>query len=369
MSRFGYGSVHGKPCGGCDPCQNTIEKGMWERLQGLGKCVGLLAACLLGGFLLAGCASEQRQPDKTGESVSESASGSDSIETASGQTASAGASAEDRSDWSSEEWERYAEELAEQRRQEELVWYHALTEEEFANAKTPDQINADVDWHQRTLILLGELPEVSVRVYGEIYDGEMMILEHQGQRRTFFKGFLTPRVVMPKFAAYDYDGDGTQEIGMICYVGSGTGVAIMDFSVFDSEEEPFDTLYTMSDDVVEQACGEVAFAYEEGVLRIGAGEDGEEHDLTGTAFDGMKIRGVALGDIVSFAFGDSGEVYCSIELALALEDRVTPFFVAEFASLYEENGVPWENNVFGFQVHYDGGGAFWYDEPGLEHSE
>lgn len=311
--------------------------------------LGVLAA-----GLLAGCAPKNTQPDVERDAK---ANGQEtaSEETAPGNT---DASVEKSSE---EDWA----ERQERRRQEAAAWYDALTEEDFANAKTPDQIDANVDWHQWTLILLGELPEVPVRIYGEVCAGEMIILEYQGQRRIFSKGFLTPRSVMPEFAAYDYDGDGTQEIGMICYVGSGTGVAIRDFSVFDSVEESFDTLYTMPHEEVLQFCDEASLTYEEGVLRIEAGADSEEHDLTGTAFDGMKIRGLALGDHTRFSFGESGEVYCDVALAVALEDQVTPFFVTEFASLYVEGAVPWEKDGFRFRTHYDGAGGFWCDGPEL----
>lgn len=318
--------------------------------------LGMLAA-----GLLAGCAPKNAQPDAAQDAE---ANGRETLseEAASGNT---DAAAEKSSEESSTDWEAYWAELEERRRQEAAAWYDALTEEDFANAKTPDQIDNNVDWHQRTLILLGELPEVPVRIYGEIEAGEMIILEYQGQRRVFSKGFLTPRAVMPKFAAYDYDGDGTQEIGMSCYVGSGTGVAISDFSVFDSVEEPFDTLYTMPYEDVLQFCEEVSLTYENGVLRIEAGEDSEEHDLSGTAFEGMEIQGLALGSITRFSFGESGEVYCDVSLALAVADQVTPFFVTELASLYVENAVPWENEDYRFHVHYDGAGGFWYDGPEL----
>ncbi|MDE7252486.1 MAG: hypothetical protein K2O32_06040 [Acetatifactor sp.] len=327
-----------------------------KRFMG-GKQLHLFFLGMLVAGLLAGCALKNEQLDAEAngqETVSE--------ETVLGNT---DASVEKSSEEASTDWEAYWAELEEQKRQEAAAWYDALTEEDFANAKTSDQIDNNVDWWQRTLILLGELPEVSARIYGEIYGGEMIILEYQGQRRIFSKGFLTPRAVMPEFAAYDYDGDGTQEIGMICYVGSGTGVAITDFSVFDSVEESFDTLYTMPYEEVLQFCDEVSLTYENGVLRIDAGEDSEEHDLSGTAYEGMGIQGLALGDITMFSFGESGEVYCDVALALALEEQVTPFFVGELASLYVEGAVPWEKPNFRFRAHYDGAGRFWCDGPEL----
>lgn len=270
---------------------------------------------LLGVFaagLLAGCAPKNAQPDTAqGAGVDRQEMVSEGMDQ--GNTDSL---IEKSLEESSTDWEKYWAEQEERRWQEAAAWYDALTEEDFANAKTPDQIDIDVDWHQRTLILLGELPEVSVRIYGEIYDGEMMILEYQGQRRVFSKGFLTPRAVMPEFA-------------------------------------------------VLQFCEEVSLTYKEGLLRIEAGADSEEHDLTGTAFSEMKIQGLALGDITRFSLGESGEVYCDVALALSLEDQATPFFVAEFDSLYSEGAVPWEKDYFRFRVHCDVTGEFWCDGPEL----
>lgn len=305
----------------------------------------LLALAVAFTSLWSGCGLRQGQPD-AGDSQREEQNMVSDQESASEHSAPEEAAADTSVDWRVREWE------------EVTAWYDTLTDEDFATAKMPDRINVDTDWHQRTLILLGEFPEVSLRIYGEIYGASMLILEHQGERRVFNKDFLTTRVVMPEFAVYDYDGDGTEEIGMACYVGSGTGVAIMDFSVFDSVQEPFDTLYTMPYEDARQVCDAVSMTYEEGVLRIAVGDDYEEHDLTGTVFAEMGIQALAMGDIMFFSLGEQGEVFCVVAVALALEEQVTPFFVEEFATLYTENGVPWEKVDFRFQIQYDGAGGF-----------
>ncbi len=244
----------------------------------------------------------------------------------------------------------------EELQQELLAWYETLTEEDFAAAKTVEELTTD-DFLIRQLVLLGDLPEARVKIYGELSDGCLLILEHQGQRHAFVKDFLTPRAVLPEFCVYDYDGDRTVEVGMICYVFSGTGVAIRDFSVFDSVEEDFDTLYTMPEEEELRACDQVWWSYEEHVLRIGVADEYEEHSLKDTPFAGMGIKGLALGNITEFSFGESGEVYCDVRLALALEEQVTPFLLEEMGTLYD-GAVLWNINNVCFQVHYDGAGVF-----------
>lgn len=313
---------------------------------------------LLGLGLMAGCGA--RDGDSAASSTESSGDASEALsnsgELDSEESASKEAVSEEpvSEEFDVEEWQR-------QREAKALAWYETLIEEDYVTAKSTEELTPD-DWQaeQPFLVLLGDLPEAETKIYGRKGDADLLILEHQGQRRAFYKVFLTPRSVWPEFCVYDYDGDQIAEIGMICYVMAGTGVAIRDFSIFDSVEDMFDTLYTMPWEEVEQACSQVSWSYEENVLRIGVGDAYEEHSLADTHYSEMGIRGLALGDITEFSFGEPGEVFCDVALALALEEQVTPFFLEEMGTLYD-NGVSWDIDVVHFQVHYDGAGGFWTD--------
>lgn len=319
-------------------------------------------------LVLAGCgARDSAAVSPTGDSMG--ASGEISTETAESIGGSGGSAANEADaekseleasgseEFDFEEWQR-------QREAEIFSRYDMLTDEDYAAAIPWGELTWGGDVPEEQLVLLGDLPKAETRIYGVLKDGCLLILEHQGQRRAFCKAFLTPRMVPPEFDVYDYDGDGLDEIGMVCYVMSGTGVAIRDFSVFDSVEDAFDTLHTMPWEEVQRACAQVSWSYEENVLRIGIGDEYEEHSLADTPFSGMAIRDLALGDITKFSFGESGEVFGDVELALALEEQVTPFFLEEMGTLYD-NGISWSVNQVHFRVHYDGEGVFWTDEISL----
>ncbi|MCH5343854.1 MAG: hypothetical protein J1E64_07430 [Acetatifactor sp.] len=319
------------------------------------RLASLLSAGLLGIVLMMGCGTQGMNLEMMeGKVQAEGGVEETSLteEELSKSDSSENASAEETSEGADFYWGTWHTRLEEEMRS----WYESLTEEDYANAKMPEELTQD-DWWQKNLALLGELPEVSVKIYGEMSEGCLMILEHQGERRAFHKDFLTIRRILPEFCAYDYDGDGTPEIGMICYVGSGTGVSVMDLNVFDSVEEDFDTLYSMPYEKVLQVCEEVTYSYENDVLRIKAGDKTEEHSLSGTDFSGMEIKGLAMGDITHFHFGEDGEVICDVALAFSLEERATPFLLDEMSYL-QENGVVWENRNFHFHVLYDGEGGF-----------
>lgn len=322
--------------------------------SGIGRCLARVSlAGLLGIGLMAGCGVSDKDSADAQESLlnSESAVSESAVsESVVSESAVSEGSASEEYDF---------EERQRQREAELWAWYETLTEEDYAAAISREELTAD-DFLRRQLVLLADLSTAGVKIYGEVNDGWLLILEYQGQYRAFYKDFLTPRAILPEFCVYDYDGDQTLEIGMICYVLSGTGVAIRDFSVFDSVEEMFDTLYTMPWENEQQACDQVWWSYEENVLKIGVGDEYEEHSLADTPFSRMDIRGLALGDITEYSFGESGEVFCDVMLALALEDQVTPFILEDMGTLYA-NGVSWNIKNVHFQVYYDGAGEFWTD--------
>ena len=46
-------------------------------------------------------------------------------------------------------------------------------------------------------------------------------------------GYLTPRWVLPQLFLFDYNGDGKDELAVILYVGSGTGIAVTELHIVD----------------------------------------------------------------------------------------------------------------------------------------
>jgi len=47
---------------------------------------------------------------------------------------------------------------------------------------------------------------------------------------------ITPRIILPELLYHDFDGDGTKELAVTLYHGSGTGVAMMDLVILKIEE-------------------------------------------------------------------------------------------------------------------------------------
>ncbi|MDE7268842.1 MAG: hypothetical protein K2N81_00030 [Acetatifactor sp.] len=150
-----------------------IHNGIRKRLMYM-SLVGLLG---LG--LMAGCGARDgdsaASPTESSEDASEPLLNSE--ESASKEAVSEEPVSEE---FDFEEWQRQME-------AEALEWYETLTEEDYVTAKSTEELMPD-DWQaeQPFLVLLGDLPEAETKIYGRKGGADLLILEHQGQRRAFY---------------------------------------------------------------------------------------------------------------------------------------------------------------------------------------
>jgi len=85
--------------------------------------------------------------------------------------------------------------------------------------------------------LLAQLPEKDISLYG-LWDetgAEGLLLDLGGDLAFYEQYWLTPRCVPPELYSGDYDGDGTDELAILTYTGSGTGVSAWTLTVFEKD--------------------------------------------------------------------------------------------------------------------------------------
>ena len=95
---------------------------------------------------------------------------------------------------------------------------------------------------------LAEAPEADAAFYAAPYqaNGESPALIRWGDSLAEFDwDFLTPRRFLPRMAVMDLDGDGKDELIVLTYVGSGTGVSIYDLHVLEKNPDGTLTDYAM----------------------------------------------------------------------------------------------------------------------------
>ncbi|MEY8386441.1 hypothetical protein AALC17_03965 [Oscillospiraceae bacterium 38-13] len=94
---------------------------------------------------------------------------------------------------------------------------------------------------------LAEAPEADAAFYAAPYqaNGESPVLIRWGDSLAEFDwDFLTPRTILPRMDCFDVDGDQEDELIIICYVGSGTGVSIEELHILEKGPDGTLTSYT-----------------------------------------------------------------------------------------------------------------------------
>ena len=94
------------------------------------------------------------------------------------------------------------------------------------------------------LYLVCQLPDHDTWLYG--YYGpaksQGLILRVGTQWQDYDLTFLTPQSLLPAMAYGDYDGDGEQELAIVNFLGSGTGVSVWGLSVVDFSDGAWELL-------------------------------------------------------------------------------------------------------------------------------
>lgn len=91
--------------------------------------------------------------------------------------------------------------------------------------------------------LLAAIPGKDIRLYAIKPDGEReagkitegVRLYAGTVQQEFEWPYLTPRFILPQLQSADYNGDGKEEISVILYVGSGTGVSIEELHILEQK--------------------------------------------------------------------------------------------------------------------------------------
>lgn len=101
--------------------------------------------------------------------------------------------------------------------------------------------------HENTAELLAEVAEACLYALPRTEERPETALIRWGERAAEFDWlFSTPRMYPPEMDCFDLDGDGEDELIVLCYSGSGTGVSVWDLHVVEKNEDGTLTDYSTS---------------------------------------------------------------------------------------------------------------------------
>lgn len=184
----------------------------------------------------------------------------------------------------------------------------------FDRSVTLASESADIDSDP---VLLWDSEDGMTAIYGiYLYGKEPYIfIEHDGVIDTFEQDWLTPRRIEPIFKFDDFDSDGADELAASYYVGSGTGVSVMQLVIYEKGEDGHYTDHKF-EEPEKQANKYLEISVDNDSKIAVYTLNGETYSnsfgndiVTGYYADGLTAEDIAFGALISFGFSESGIVF------------------------------------------------------------
>lgn len=101
----------------------------------------------------------------------------------------------------------------------------------------PEEVRRMVEWDRAAepVALLARTEDAAF--YGLAGEEERVLLRWGQTLAEFNWSYQTPRTVAPQLWQMDADGDGAEELAVVCYYGSGTGVSIEQLHIVEKNQD------------------------------------------------------------------------------------------------------------------------------------
>ncbi len=165
---------------------------------------------------------------------------------------------------------------------------------------------------------------------------EQAVLRHKGISKAFDWIVTTPRFYLPQINVHDYNGDGSKDIAISLYVGSGTGLSIYELHIVEVVDGQFVDNVFLPEDYLKQIGDAVSYKVDGSTLKISTEANNIDIDIT----EWSKQSGIELayGNIVEFALADDGAITMKALLGITTKKSVDPMYFAELSAevVYEK---------------------------------
>jgi hypothetical protein len=183
--------------------------------------------------------------------------------------------------------------------------------------------------------LYAAIPQEGIYLYGIKEDGGM-VLYHNGNGQYFNWPGLTPHLVLPQMNYFDYDGDGTKEIAVTLYVGSGTGLAMMDLHILKLKsidygymtEYHYEDIGLSGNTDIEKIIKKSDFTYSvsKDKSKLEVEFKGKQISTDYYWEQDKHISGIGYGSIVYFNLKENNEIEVKIGIGVNVEEYHQPLY-------------------------------------------
>lgn len=203
-------------------------------------------------------------------------------------------------------------------------------------AKAEKVVESWEEYESSRFPLLAAIPDKNIYLYGIKSSGVILYVEEEGHYYDW--PYLTPRLIWPRMYLSDFDADGRDELAVILYIGSGTGVSIEDLHIIELNKEE-----DLSD-FKDHSFGQYDYLSQlEKLVKL------KTYDKSGELMADIKIEGrsytAKLKDIQSLDYGsiddnpcfgsivrfnvEDGKLKVQFALGVTCEAFATPFYIGD----------------------------------------
>lgn len=187
----------------------------------------------------------------------------------------------------------------------------------------------------KTISIIAKIPTENIYLYG-LYKGQGGykggVLLQKGDLMTEFPWhYSTPRDVMPVMSYQDYDNDGVDELAVILYVGSGTGVSVDELHIIKFEENNMidyclpDELYSVD------LTKKLILTPENNQRKVELSIENQKITIVNDKDLGKITSIYPLGDIIYFTFINN-EIIANFSVGIQFEIASYPRFMASLTA-------------------------------------
>jgi len=198
----------------------------------------------------------------------------------------------------------------------------------------PTQIATLGDWMNNSqILLLSQILEEKIYLYGlskNSGNNDGVILRVDDCLFTFDWKYYTPRLILPTLYYSDFDNDGTKEIAVILYVGSGTGISMEELHILEKIDNTWKDNVLSEEYYMNKLRAELSFIYDELNQNITICSKNNQLKFNAeTNSNGCgKVIGLSLGDISNFSYAN-GKLSCAFGVGLDYGKFGAPVFPCE----------------------------------------